>query len=161
MTGRSPGAFGEWLEEVPLLERKSKQTSREKIAQLRAAAAEVGRDDLLLANDEYGLGKLSNIVGFNRFTKGLVVTEFALETCVAGYDVAAFWDNGNGGSLDHGDQMLVASAGDCRFNPSALGLGMLSTAADQTMIMVSTSNPRVHGFATRGARASRRRASSC
>ena len=36
---------------------------------LRVAAEEAGRPELLLANNEYGLGKPSILVGFNRFTK--------------------------------------------------------------------------------------------
>ena len=35
----------------------------------RVAAEEAGRPELLLANNEYGLGEPSNLVGFNRFTK--------------------------------------------------------------------------------------------
>lgn len=45
-----------WLQ-VPLLERKTGQTWREKIAGLREAAKEAGRPDLLMANNEFGLGK--------------------------------------------------------------------------------------------------------
>eukprot|EP00947_MAST-08B_sp_MAST-8B-sp1_P001296 g1296.t1 len=149
--GLGPGTYAEWLEEVPLVERKTRQTWRDKIAGLRAAAEEAGVPGLLLANNEYGLGKPANLVGFNRFTKGMVVTEFALEMYAAGYDVAAFWDNSDGGHADHDDQMLLASQEDYRFNPSAMGLGLLSAAANNaTMLNLTTSNRRVHGFATRG-----------
>lgn len=61
------------------MEHKSGQTWRDKIAGLRAAAKEAGRPDLMLANNEFGLGKPAALVGFNRFTKGLVNVEFALE----------------------------------------------------------------------------------
>merc|ERR1719506_287843 len=95
-----PGTYAEWLKEVPLVERKSKQTWRAKIEGLRKAAKEAGRPELLLANNEYGLGKPASLVGFNRFTKSMVSVEFALEMYVAGYDVAAFWDNSDGGHSD-------------------------------------------------------------
>ena len=39
---------------------------------LRAAAEEAGRPELLLANNEYGLGKPNSLTGFNRFTKVLM-----------------------------------------------------------------------------------------
>lgn len=63
---------------------------------MRKAAAAAGQPDFLLANNEYGLGKPSNMVGFNRFTKGLVNIEFAMELYIGGYDMAALWDNGCG-----------------------------------------------------------------
>ena len=153
--GLHPGTYQEWLKEVPLMERKSGQTWRAKIKELRAAAAEMGRPGLLLANNEYGLGKPSSLKGFNRFTKGLVVVEFAMEMYVAGYDVAAFWDNSDGGSASHGDQMLLSSAHGWRFNPMHIGLELLAESAGLQMLNMSRPTftnrnihvDRVHGFA--------------
>ena len=66
-----PFSLDQYLNEVPLVEHKSKQSWRAKIAGLRQAAAEAGRPELLLANNEYGLGKgaaFSNATGeFTRF----------------------------------------------------------------------------------------------
>jgi len=152
-----PGTYDEWLREVPLVERKSKQTWRTKITELRKAAKDAGRSNLLLANNEYGLGKPSSLVGFNRFTKSMVATEFALEMYVAGYDIAAFWDNSDGGSKDHDDQMLLATQEGYRFNPVRMGIEMLAQAAGLQMLSMTTvfTNPnvsvqRVHGFAASG-----------
>jgi len=146
--------YDEWLREVPLVERKSKQTWRAKIEELRQAAREAGRPELLLANNEYGLGKPSQLVGFNRFTKSMVVTEFALEMYASGYDVAAFWDNSDGGQYSHDDQMLLATAEGYRFNPMHIGLEMLAESVGMQMLRmtVNFTNPnvhiaRVHGFA--------------
>ena len=83
-----PATFAEWLEEVPLLERTSGQTWRDKIGGMRALATKLGRPDFLLANNEYGLGHTENLVGFNKYTKSLVVVELALEMFVAGYDLS-------------------------------------------------------------------------
>jgi hypothetical protein len=109
-----------------------------------------------LANNEFGLGKPTNLEGFNRYTKSMVVVEFALEMYVAGYDVAAFWDNSDGGSADHDDQMLFSSGADWRFNPMHIGLELLAESAGHQMLNTSSyySNPnvhtdRVHGFAAR------------
>ena len=99
-----PATFAEWLQEVPLAERKSGKTWRGRLSELRAAAVRAGRPELLLANNEYGLGKPSRLVGFTRYTKALVAVEFALEMYVAGFDIAAFWDNGDGGDGSHADQ---------------------------------------------------------
>ena len=143
------GTFNQWLTEVPLMEHRKHYTWRGKIAALRAAAAAVGRADLLLANNEYGLGKPPTLVGFNRYTKGLVVAEFALEMFVGGYDMAAFWDNSDGGHLDHGDQMLMDTAANYRFNPAHLAMHVLYPAAtsNASMVAFNTSLARVHGFA--------------
>lgn len=145
-----PATYQEWLQEVPLLERKTMQTWREKPAALRLAAAEVGHFDLLLANNEFGLGNPNRLVGFNRFTKSLVVTELSLEMYKGGYDVAAFWDNHDGGHSGHSDHMLMATnEGPYRFNPSSIGLQMLANAGGHTMLNVTTDESRVHGFAAR------------
>jgi len=45
--------------------------------------------------------------------------------------------------------MLLASQEGDRFNPSAIGIGFLSAAANASMLNLTTSNPRVHGFAAR------------
>ena len=66
---------------------------------------------------------------------------------MAGYDVAAFWDNSDGGSLDHGDQMLMDSSHAFRMNPMHFGLELLAQAAGGNMLSMNTSQPRVHGFA--------------
>lgn len=72
-----------------------------------------------------------------------------MEMYIGGYDVTAFWDNHDGGHLDHDEHMLMASAEDYRFNPVVMGMEMLATATNHTMLAVTTSNPRVHGFAAR------------
>ena len=147
-----PATYQEWLHEVPLLERKTMQTWREKPAGLRLAAAEVGHFDLLLANNEFGLGNPNRLVGFTRFTKSLVVTELSMEMYKGGYDVAAFWDNHDGGHSGHSDHMLMATdEGPYRFNPSSIGFQMLANAGGHTMLDVNTDEPRVHGFAARSA----------
>ena len=148
-----PATFAEWLEEVPLIERTSGQTWRDKVGGMRALATKLGRPDFLLANNEYGLGHIENLVGFNKYTKSLVVVELALEMFVAGYDVAAFWDNGDGGLAANADRMLLSTAAGYRFNPMVIGLEMLASAANQTYLAVTTTQRRVHGFAARAAAA--------
>ena len=89
--------FQDYLQEVPLLEHKSKQTWRQKLSDLRATTKALGRPEFLLMNNEYGLGKGSVFAGnWSRFEKGLVVVELALEMYQSGYDIACFWDNGDG-----------------------------------------------------------------
>lgn len=79
------------------MEHKSKQTWREKLLDLRATTKSLGKPDFLLMNNEYGLGKASAFAGnWSRFDKGLVAVELALEMYQSGYDIACFWDNGDG-----------------------------------------------------------------
>jgi hypothetical protein len=142
----------DWLGEVPLVEHKTNQSWREKITGLRAAAKAAGRSDLLLANNEYGLGKPPCFgKDFDRYTKAMVVVEFALEMYVAGYDMAAFWDNSDGGHLDHAEHMLLDTQASYRMNPMHFGLEMLARASgsggQHTMVAMNTSEVRVHGFA--------------
>jgi hypothetical protein len=145
----------DWLSEVPLVEHKTKQTWREKVTGLRAAAKAAGRADLLLANNEYGLGKPPSFGSdFDRFTKSMVVVEFALEMHVGGYDMASFWDNSDGGHIDHADQMLLDTQAGYRMNPMHFGLEMLARAGGtneaHAMVVMNTTEVRVHGFAAIG-----------
>ena len=85
------------------------------------------------------------------------MVELALEMYASGYDIACFWDNGDGqhsivpspegASAGH---MLLDTKAHFRMNPMHLGLELLATAQNQTMLKINTSAPRVHGFASRG-----------
>ena len=154
--GLPPFSYEQWLHEVPLLEHKREQSWRAKIAGLRAAAKEAGRPELLLANNEYGLGKAAAFDGsWNRFAKSMVVVELGLEMYVSGYDIACFWDNGDGGDTGvvsgawgAGEHMLLSTHAGYRMNPMHLGLELLATSQNRSMLKVNTSADRVYGFAT-------------
>eukprot|EP00041_Stephanoeca_diplocostata_P035070 m.1224826 g.1224826 ORF g.1224826 m.1224826 type:complete len:595 (+) comp24627_c0_seq9:70-1854(+) len=148
-----PATFDQWLTEAPLMERKSRTLWRDRIAPMRKAAAAAGQREFLLANNEYGLGKPSNMVGFNRFTKSLVNIEFAMELFIGGYDMAALWDNGDGQTMGTPrsnnslyDQMLLDTDADFRMNPVHFGLELLFTSVNTSMLAFNTTAPRVHGF---------------
>eukprot|EP00448_Togula_jolla_P017521 CAMPEP_0170575298 /NCGR_PEP_ID=MMETSP0224-20130122/3790_1 /TAXON_ID=285029 /ORGANISM="Togula jolla, Strain CCCM 725" /LENGTH=427 /DNA_ID=CAMNT_0010898075 /DNA_START=153 /DNA_END=1436 /DNA_ORIENTATION=+ len=140
-------SFHQWLDEVPLVEHRSKLTWRQRVLQVRQAAHSAGRPDLLLANIEYGLGKPMYMTGFNKFTKSLVCVEFAMEMYISGYDLAVFWDTFDGGTLNDQDRMMTASLSGHRWNPMRLGMDMLRPAAGGSMYNLSTSTGQVHGFA--------------
>lgn len=144
--GECPCAFttSEWLNEVPLVEHKTGKTWRDRHAEVRAKADSMGRPDLLIANNEFGLGKSANLADFNRFTKSLVNVELAMEMFIAGFDMAVFWDNAASG-MD--DKKLTTASEGYRFNPVEMGLRWLFAAAGTTYLPLSSSNARVHGFA--------------
>ena len=153
--GFPPASLKQFLNEVPLLEHKSGQSWREKIANLRDAAVAAGRPEFLLANNEYGLGKPELFMdpGFTRYTRGLIIVELALEMYASGYDIAAFWDNGDGQTTEtkpwgEGHMLLDTSAG-FRMNPMVFGLNLLAKSTGACMLPLSTSANRVHGFAAR------------
>ena len=150
--------YDDWLQQVPLRCHRTNTSWRDRIAGLRTAAREAGRPDLLLANNEFGLGKPPSMVGFSRYAKSMVVVEFAMEMFVGGFDVAAFWDNGDGHGQPKGDgesadedtgRMLLDTQAAYRMNPMHIGLAMLFAAANTTMVNVTSSAARVHGFASR------------
>lgn len=162
-----PASVETYLEEVPLIDHKMGVAWRDKIAPLRAAAKEMGKTSFLLANNEYGLGKPSAFVGlgtnWTRYLKSLVAVEFALEMIVGGYDIAAFWDNGDGrapsnatanaaGSAQQlgaslNDHMLLDTDAAWRMNPMHIGFELLAAAQRGARFNVTTSAKRVHGFA--------------
>ena len=118
---------------------------RDRCAEIRAAAVEYGRPDLLVANNEYGLGNHKDLIGFTRFTKSLVNVELAMEMYIAGFDMAVFWDNHSQTPYD--DKKLTVEIEGYRFTPMQLGLRWLFAAAGTTYVPLNTSNARVHGFA--------------
>jgi len=140
--------FEEWKKEVPLTDRKSRTANwRERIKALRQATVEMGRPELLLANNEYGLnGNRRVLEGFNRYTKSLVVVDFLQELFVSGYDMACFWANISGG-----DHKLMDSRENYRMNPMHIGFELLGMAQRATMVESESSNTYVYGFAAKTA----------
>jgi len=150
--GLDPFTVQMWRDEVPLIEHKTKETWRDKIAGLRVAASEAGRPDLLLANNEFGLGKpglaFSDAGGpWTRFLKSMVSVEMAMEMYIGGYDIGVFWDNHDGGSLNKVDAMLMDTHSAYRFNPMHFGFEMLAESTNTTMLSFATSVHNVHGYA--------------
>lgn len=139
----APATFEEWKKEVPLSDRKSRTGNwRERIRALRQATQEIGRPELLLANNEYGLnGSRRVLQGFNRYTKSLVVVDFLQELFVGGYDMACFWSN-----ISRGDHMLMDSSEGYRMNPMSIGFELLGMAQGATMLESDSNNKYVYGF---------------
>jgi hypothetical protein len=131
------------LNEVPLQDHKANITWRTRNIELRQAATEAGYPELLFSNNEYGLGKENVLVNFTRYSKSLVVVEFAMELFIGNYTSSAFWDTA--GSV-FSDQMLIDQKTGNRFNPSHFGLAMLFESAGELYYNLTTSERRVHGF---------------
>eukprot|EP01048_Picozoa_sp_COSAG05_P021490 COSAG05_NODE_3970_length_1744_cov_4.354407_1_plen_495_part_10 len=150
--------FEDYLEEVPLMEHKSKQTWRQKIADLRATTKALGRPEFLLMNNEYGLAGKSVEKGdrfagkWTRYDKSLVAVELALEMYQSGYDIACFWDNGDGvhagGHATTSENKLLDTLSGYRMNPMHFGFEMLAKAQNRSLHKITTTADRVHGFAT-------------
>jgi hypothetical protein len=88
-----------------------------------------------------------------------VAVELALEMYQSGYDVACFWDNGDGATgsnpalppnpiAEDGGHMLLETAAGYRMNPMHLGFELLAKAQNRTMLKLNTTAKRVHGFAS-------------
>ena len=135
--------YHDWLNEVPLMDHKSNLTWRLRNAELRGAATAAGYPGLLFSNNEYGLGSGSNLINFTRFSKSLVVVEFAMELFIGNFTSSAYWDSA---APDGTDQMLMDRRHGNRFNPSHFGLEMLFQSAGNELYNLTTSERRVHGF---------------
>jgi hypothetical protein len=155
--GGDPGlpaaTFEEWMDEVPLRDRKN-GTSAEIAAggrawrfaanKYRAIAAGEGRD-ILVANNEYGFGKSQYHIGFTRYTKGLVHTEMLMEHFIGNWFSACLWDLQNGT-----DRGVLDKPNGYRFNPVHYGMNMLADCqGGEYLETVSTAIPSVHGFAAK------------
>ncbi|WP_136063307.1 hypothetical protein [Pontiella sulfatireligans] len=139
--------YDDWKTEFPLIDHRRARTHRDLADTLRAAAADAGYPDLLMANNEYGIGKNQYIEGFNRYTVNLVVIDFLQELFIGNYDRSAFWDNSRQQGASTGEQSLFDPYNGNRFNPSAAGFEMLAPAQGATMLGSSSSHANVYGFA--------------
>ena len=111
---------------------------------MRKAASQAGYPKLLFANNEYGLHQKKKLfVGFNRFTKSLVVLDYLQNLFIGGYDMAAFWGNiGN-------DSFLMDKNWNYRMNPMSIGFEMLAQAQGAIMLEIFIKNPVIRGFAVK------------
>ena len=140
--------FEEWLDEVPLRDRKNGDKSaggrkwRYAANDYRGWATEVGRN-LLISNNEYGFG--SEMTGFSRYTKGLLMTEMIMEHAIGNWYSTCFWDLTRG--MDGG---LLDKQADFRRNPVGIGMNMLADCQGGSFLhTISTSLRGVHGFAAK------------
>ena len=136
------GTFEEWLQEVPLVDRKNNRKWRFAANEYRAIIAKTGRKNYLIANNEYGIGKV-NPSEFNRYTYGLLMTDMLQEHFLGNWDMTCFWDT------MRGDQKgLISQAHQYRLNPFHLGMELLAEAQGGQMLEVKTDNKLIYGFAS-------------
>ncbi len=141
-----PGTFEEWLEEVPVRDRKNANRAWRFAANTyRKAAKDAGRPGLLIANNEYGLGKASNLVGFDRYSRGLVLTDVLQEHVLGNWFSTAFWSNVLSSDLGG----LLSPAQNFRKNPVHLGMGLIASAQGSMLVESETDFAQVHGFSAK------------
>ena len=141
------------MNEVPLRDRQNGDVQRGGRAYrwaanlYRAWAAELGREGLLIADNEYGFGHIVQFSGFNRYTKGLLVTELLMEHFIGNWYSSCFWDLTRW--IDEG---LLDKQNAYRLNPAHLGMQLLARCQGGTYLhKISTDVKSVHGFAAASA----------
>ena len=134
--------FEDWLNETPLRDWKNHRLWRAAANRYREAASKAGRKHYLIANNEYGIGKDQNIKGFDRYTFGLLLTEFLQEHFIGDWDMTCFWD-----SVLEDERGLLSGPNNYRMNPFHFGMQLLAAAQGGLMVEVQTNVPSVHGFA--------------
>ncbi|MCG8371211.1 MAG: hypothetical protein MJA32_11945 [Proteobacteria bacterium] len=160
--GYDPASIDEWREEYPLRDRKNFDAAsggrvwRNSAAFYREVARSAGRPELMIANNEYGLGRPENLVGFDRFTYGLLLTDMLSELLIGNWDRAAYWssnlvfDNTDGRTADGGDDRgLIAVGGGQKLNPCHLGMRLIAAAQGGEFVTDFAVNPGVYGYAVR------------
>lgn len=139
-----PGTFDEWLVEVPLLDRKNNARAwRNAANSYRETAKSLGRPGLLISNNEYGMGKSKNYTGFDRYSKGLLLTEMLQEFVLGNWFTTAFWSNIRPTGAE---DALINHQQKNRMNPFHLGMGLLADAQGSMMVESSSDHKQVYGF---------------
>ena len=149
--GYAPGTFAEWQTEHPLRDRKNFDAKaggrvwREAAAFYRRVAEEAGRRGLLIANNEYGIGKPENIAGFDRYTYGLMLTDVLSELLIGNWDRTAFWSNISPGDED--TRGLLSPENGYRKNPLHLGMALIAEAQGGDFLTAFTVSDSIYGYA--------------
>jgi hypothetical protein len=128
----------DWMTEVPLRDRRNGVTNttpngrdyRSAAHQYRTWATELGRPDLLIADNEYGFGHIKQFTNFDCYTKGLLVTEIIMEHVIGNWFSTCFWDLCRW--IDEG--LLDEKSGTYRLNPAHLGMQLLAQAHNGTFL---------------------------
>jgi hypothetical protein len=142
-----PGTFDEWMVEVPLLDRKNNARAWRNAANgYREVAKSLGRPGLLISNHEYGMGKSKNYNGFDRYSKGLLLTEMLQEFVLGNWFTTAFWSNIRPTGAE---DALINHQQNNRMNPFHLGMGLLADAQGSMMVESSTDHKQVYGFTSK------------
>jgi len=144
------GSFDMWADEVPLVIGDRGYTYSEHIRTLRWAAEEAGYPNLLLANNEWGLG--GKMPGFDKYHRSLVMVDYLLDLFKGNYDMACLW---NSHWPNRPDMHLIDSTNGYSINPIGRAFELLATSLGETMLTVATDNRKVYGFACRNAEKTR------
>lgn len=154
--GLEPGTFDEWRREHPLRDRKNFDRKaggrvwREAADFYREIARQAGRPDLLIANNEYGLGKEENLRGFDRYSRGLLLTDFLSELLIGNWDRTAFWSTVLPGASDHRDGGgLLSTRHGYRKNPFHLGMALIAAAQGGAFLRSFTLDDSSYGYAVK------------
>ena len=160
--GYAPVSIDEWRTEYPLRDRKNFDAAsggrvwRDSAGFYRKIAHAAGRPELRIANNEYGLGKPENLVGFDRFTYGLLLTDMLSELLIGNWDSTAYWSSnlvfhdadrraGDGGH----SRGLIAVGGGKKLNPFHLGMQLIAAAQGGEFVTDFAVSPSVYGYAVR------------
>lgn len=156
--GLVPGTFKEWQIEHPLRDRKNHDRAaggrvwRQAADSYRQVAREAGRPDLLIANNEYGLGKPKNVAGFDRYAKGLLLTDLLSDLLIGNWDRTAFWSNVLPGTPGNNDERgLVSTIHGNRKNPVHLGMALIAPAQGGDFLRAFTVTDSIYGYAVKKA----------
>lgn len=129
-----PGTFSEWQTEYPLRDRKNRQRAwRNELVELRAEAASTGNPNLLFANNEYGHGKGSRLLDFDKYSKNLLVIDMLQEHFIGNWDMACYWSQLK--STQSEETSFASNKNfDYRLNAMHLGFELLAEALEGTML---------------------------
>ncbi|MEA1880336.1 MAG: hypothetical protein U9N11_06815 [Campylobacterota bacterium] len=138
------GTYDEWLVEFPMSDRKHNRNWRSAANTYRTVANNAGRKNYLIANNEYGLGKSENVIGFDdRYSVGLLMIDMLQEHFIGNWDMTCFWDN------TRGDYNGLISKPTSRMNPLHLGMSLLGDAQGGQMLELKTNKDYIYGFASK------------
>jgi hypothetical protein len=138
------GTFDMWKQEAPLVHAQGKGIYSEKIKGFRKVASDMGYPDLLMANNEWGLGQ--KFEGFDKYGLSLIMVDYLQDMFIGQYDMACLWNTHWPGRPD---MHLLDATDEYSLNSIGYGFELLSSAQGEQMAVSTSSNKYVYGFACR------------
>jgi hypothetical protein len=141
----APGTFLEWQTEFPLRDRKNHNRAwRNEVPSLQQAAVKAGYPNLKFADNEYGLGKTNNRIGFDKYSNSLLVIDMLQEHFIGNWYMACYWSQVLGSETG-----VVDASQNFKFNPMHFGFELLAKAQGGNMLEMTDvkGNVSVYGFA--------------
>ena len=141
-------SYNEWLLESPMRFDRRYEGKIPPIRKLPSYIAEIatnsGRPELLIMNNEWGLGRPATLKGFSRYLKNLAMAEYAMEFYHGNWFASCYWDLAN--KMGGGQIGIFDAKNQFRINPIGQAFSLLTPTNGGRYLRLSSPTSSISGF---------------